>query len=127
VPLALSFFLGLVATTDTTIARWKRFVFYVINSLVIFSVATGANTIGQAATQTTMAISLSARAYAAETSAVGWCCADNRITQATREDCARRLGNFYRTVEEARNTCGSNQRRTGETRPERSFFRPWFR
>jgi uncharacterized membrane protein len=127
VPLVLSFFLGLVSTTDATIARWKRFVFYIINSLVIFSVATGANTIGQAATQTTVSMTLSSKAYAQENTTVGWCCAEGRVTQASREDCARRLGNFYSTSNEARNACSANPRPTRAPRPDNPFFRNWFR
>jgi hypothetical protein len=45
VALALSFAIGLVAFADrgTMLPRWQRCLFYVLNSLIIFSMAVGTN------------------------------------------------------------------------------------
>lgn len=45
--LALSFVLGLMTLTDRRVVLWQRAVFYFLNSLIIFSVATGTNAAGQ--------------------------------------------------------------------------------
>lgn len=54
VALALSFLVGLLVFTDTAARLLSRVVLYAINSLIIFSIAVGANTTG-AATRSTVA------------------------------------------------------------------------
>jgi phosphate/sulfate permease len=48
--IALSFALGLLVFGDRRTALWQRILLYVLNSLIIFSMAVGANTVGQAVT-----------------------------------------------------------------------------
>jgi hypothetical protein len=49
--LAVSFVIGLVVWSDTKVAWPKRLLLYVINSMVIFTVAMGINQAGVAATR----------------------------------------------------------------------------
>jgi len=49
--LAVSFFLGLLVWYDTKVAWNKRLLLYIVNSIVIFTVATGINQAGVAATR----------------------------------------------------------------------------
>lgn len=44
--LALSFLLGLLAFAATKVPLWQRAVYYVLNSLIIFSVSIGTNYVG---------------------------------------------------------------------------------
>lgn len=44
VGLALSFTLGLVLLVNVAMPIWQRFIYYVFNSLIVFSMAVGANT-----------------------------------------------------------------------------------
>ena len=48
--LGLGFALGLLVFGDRSIALWQRGLCYLLNSLIIFSMAVGANAAGQAAT-----------------------------------------------------------------------------
>ena len=49
VALALSFLLGTLVFSDKTATVWQRAILYVLNSLIIFSMAAGSNTAGRAA------------------------------------------------------------------------------
>jgi hypothetical protein len=51
VALVLSFLIGSLVFADTATRLLQRVVLYVINSLIIFSIAVGANTTGAAATK----------------------------------------------------------------------------
>jgi len=44
--LALSFLLGLLAFAATKVPLWQRAVYYLLNSLIIFSVSIGTNYVG---------------------------------------------------------------------------------
>lgn len=48
--LALSFGLGLLVFSDRRSALWQRALLYILNSLIIFSMAVGANAVGQVIT-----------------------------------------------------------------------------
>lgn len=48
--LSLSFALGSLVFGDRTVAPWQRALLYLLNSLIIFSMAIGANAVGQATT-----------------------------------------------------------------------------
>jgi hypothetical protein len=48
--LALSFLLGLVILAERALPAWQRLIFYVVNSLIIFSVSLGTNQLGMAVT-----------------------------------------------------------------------------
>jgi hypothetical protein len=49
--LTVSFLLGMVVFSDKSIPVLQRLVFYLVNSMIIFSVAVGLNTAGAAATR----------------------------------------------------------------------------
>ena len=49
--LAVSFLLGLLVFSDKTVPLLQRIVLYLVNSMIIFTVAVGLNTAGTAATQ----------------------------------------------------------------------------
>jgi hypothetical protein len=51
IALVLSFLVGSLVFADATTRLFQRLILYVINSLVIFSIAVGANTAGAAATK----------------------------------------------------------------------------
>ncbi|HKS21843.1 MAG TPA: hypothetical protein VJZ76_03510 [Thermoanaerobaculia bacterium] len=51
IALVLSFLIGSLVFSDTATRLLQRVVLYVINSLIIFSIAVGANTAGAAATK----------------------------------------------------------------------------
>jgi hypothetical protein len=46
--ITLSFALGLVILAEKGLPAWQRLLFYVVNSLIIFSVSIGANKLGAA-------------------------------------------------------------------------------
>jgi hypothetical protein len=48
IALALSFAVGLIAFADRNADWWQRPVFYLLNSLLIFAIAVGSNTVGTA-------------------------------------------------------------------------------
>ena len=50
IALVLSFVLGMLVFSDRTSVFWLRGLLYVLNSLIIFSMATGTNAAGRAAT-----------------------------------------------------------------------------
>ncbi|HSL84329.1 MAG TPA: hypothetical protein VLF66_16265 [Thermoanaerobaculia bacterium] len=52
VALALSFLLGALVLGDKSTAGWQKPIFYLLNSLIIFAMATGANTGAVAAVET---------------------------------------------------------------------------
>ena len=56
--LALSFAFGALVFAATRIAVWQRAVYYVLNSLIIFSAAAGGNYIGYQVSETTRSASL---------------------------------------------------------------------
>lgn len=49
--LLVSFLFGLIVFSDKTVPLLQRLVFYVVNSMIIFTVAVGLNTAGAAATR----------------------------------------------------------------------------
>ena len=57
--LALSFAFGALVFAATRIAVWQRAVYYVLNSLIIFSAAAGGNYIGYQVSETSRSVSLS--------------------------------------------------------------------
>ncbi len=57
--LALSFAFGALVFTATRMPVWQRGVYYVLNSLIIFSAAAGGNYIGYQVSETTQSASLS--------------------------------------------------------------------
>jgi hypothetical protein len=48
--IALAFVMGTIVFADKTAPAWQRAVLYLLNSLLIFSIAVGSNTVGKSVT-----------------------------------------------------------------------------
>jgi hypothetical protein len=133
--LLISFLFGLmVMAAAAAVPFWQRSVYYILNSLIIFTVAVGSNTLGVAATKggTSSSAGLSA-AYAQprtedRDSQRGWCCLNERVNQSSWQECNKWGGQFFSTKEEAEELCFSTARPSPppEPRGSKGFFRPWF-
>jgi hypothetical protein len=126
--LGLSFLFGLLVWMSQEVSHIKRAVLYVLNSLVIFVVAMGSNSMGTGVSATTKAASLGdmlmSSAYAAPEP--GWCCAGDRLTRSTRDECSKSGGRFATQEAPAKAAC---ERPTPAKEPPKDnrFFRPWVR
>jgi hypothetical protein len=139
VGLGLSFLFGLLVWANQDVSRLKRCVLYVLNSLVIFVVAVGSNTMGGAvsgpAVASAAAASLSdvlmSSAVAQTQPEVGWCCIDNKLGPATQAECSKASGRFTLKEDAARASCGQpqagqqQQQQQQQQQPSNKFFRPW--
>ena len=131
VGLGLSFLFGLLVWVNQDVSRLKRFVLYVLNSLVIFVVAVGSNTMGGAASgpaAASLASSLSdvlmSSAFAQPQPEVGWCCVDNKLARATKDACGKSSGRFALQEDAAKASCGPPQANQ-QNQQSNKFFRPW--
>jgi len=132
--LALSFVFGLLvwASQDTKVV--ERCVYYVLNSLIVFVVAVGSNTVGRAATATpssplehTGAISGFFVSNAlAQTTEKSWCCIGDKINPATREECNKWDGKLFPTEDAAKRAC-TPAKAANEPAKDSGFFRAWVR
>ena len=141
VALGLSFLFGLLVWASQEPVL-KRCVYYVLNSLVIFVVAMGSNTVGlsaMAAQQPAISAAPAERTGAsiidrlipsavAQTAApaasdAGWCCADRQVNAASRGQCGERKGRFFPTEPQARRACEA----AAPNAQDNGFFKPWVR
>ena len=119
VALGISFMFGLLVLSAKATPIWQKLVYYVLNSLVIFTVATGSNSLGQAAVSRSSdgdSASISLRlkslacfgtqvANAQPASSEEWCCLNNRVNPFPRADCLKWGGVPHETKERAQEAC----------------------
>jgi len=126
--LGLSFLFGLLVWMSQEVSQIKRAVLYVLNSLVIFVVAMGSNSMGGGVSAGSKAASLSdllmSSAYAAPE--VGWCCAGGRVSRGTRDECSKSGGRFATEETSAKAAC-ERTAAPKEGPKDNKFFRPWIR
>lgn len=135
--LIISFVIGLVVFGSTIKPFWRKFVYYGLNSLIIFAVAMGTNTTGLAVMQDetkqqqTTAVRESvdkpalpkiATMRAKSTSASGWCCLNNKVNTSSKAECDKWGGKYFKSRAEAQAACKPQDNR--ETQPTR-FFKKW--
>jgi hypothetical protein len=133
--LGLSFLFGLLVWMSQEVSQLKRVVLYVLNSLVIFVVAVGSNSVGAGAASAAPEprpvswsdiLMSSAHAQTASASQVGWCCAGDKLQRLTREACGQARGKFATEESTARAAC---VRPTAAKEPpkDKPFFRGWIK
>lgn len=128
--LGLSFLFGLLVWVNEDVSRLKKAVFYVLNSLVIFVVAVGSNTVGLASAKAEprgTAIAAAGGMFISSAVAqptVGWCCAGTNVTNVSSQECSRRSGQFFSTEAAAKQSC-ERARQAQEADEKKKFFRPW--
>lgn len=127
VAIIASFVLGLLVWVSDVKPYWKRFVYYVANSFIIFNVAVGANTLGQASGNSTFIALTTVIPTAYAQSADGWCCLNNRVNPSTQEECNKWGGRYFSTQEEAKRTCQAEEStEEQEKQKDTKFFKTWF-
>ena len=140
VGLLISLLFGLLAITATAIPSWQKLIYYVLNSLIIFTVAVGSNTLGRATTDSSSghtalerdiaplaALSIPA-AHAqplSQPAPVGWCCLNKKVNPSPQEECDRWGGQFFSTQEKAEQACRAAEANKREK--AQGFFQPWFK
>jgi hypothetical protein len=136
IALALSFVFGLCVFSAKSGRRGVKALFWVVNSLVIFTVAAGSNSLGVAASsaKVSAAAPATARAWieglvpsAHAQSATKWCCLEGSVLQATAEVCARKHGKTTDTKAQALQACQAAPAAPAPAKqpPHSQFFRPW--
>jgi hypothetical protein len=135
--LGLSFLFGLLVWVNQDVSRLKRLVFYVLNSLVIFVVAMGSNTVGGAVSGKAVAAAaagltdvLVPSAFAQSKAAppqTGWCCVDRRLSRSGPAECQKAAGRFTLQEDAARAACtAAAPVAPAKAPPENNkFFRSW--
>ena len=128
IALGLSFLFGLcVFVSSKKSARIVRLLFWVINSLVIFTVAAGSNALGTVATVAApqrvvvrVAEMLVATAHAQE---MKWCCVSGSVSLVSVRACEQNKGRVAQSLAQAKQICTP----PAEAKPEarQPFFRPW--
>ena len=138
VGLGLSFLFGLLVWASKDTPLLARLVYYVLNSLVIFVVAVGSNTVGGAAASSARQLAsfggegpriegfLISSAVAQPVSDKGWCCVGDEVTALSREVCGKRVGKFFSKEDLARRACATGKS-AKEAEKGSGFFRPWVR
>jgi hypothetical protein len=143
VALALACLFGLLAVAAEPAAAWLRVVYFVLNSLVIFTVAVGSNTLGQVQVTSRAApaggsireaterlaghvVSPPAHAQTTPESSLTWCCLNGRVNQAPRDECERWGGRLFPRKDEAQLACRAKPDQPPRTGDQDRFFRPWF-
>jgi len=138
VALGTSFLFGLLVLTAEAMPVWRKLAFYVVNSLIIFTVAVGSNTLGGTAYAASpeekkipaalghlrVTDSIAIPAAHAQPAEGGWCCLNNKVNQASAQECGKWGGQFFPNEDEARRACQANS--TPSQKKEERFFRPWF-
>ena len=138
IALVLSFVFGLcVFVSAKPGKRAFKLLFWVVNSLVIFTVAAGSNSLGTAAT--------SAQAQAATRSAargviegllpsahaqtgLKWCCLDGSAKQLDAAQCTQKNGKAADTQAHAEQACDAARAESpAQQKPKRAFFQSWLR
>ena len=127
VALIASFVLGLLVMASDVKPYWKRSLYYVVNSFIIFNVAVGSNTLGQAVGVPAPSPSALIPTALAQPP-IGWCCLNNMVNSSHLEECNKWGGRFFSTQEQAQQACRAEESMKKEsTPPETRFFRPWFK
>jgi hypothetical protein len=134
IALVLSFLFGLCVfvSAKSNIRRGVKALFWIINSLVIFTVAAGSNSIGTAAslaqasgTPRPVAGVIEMLVPTAHAQSAGWCCLDGDIKPLGAAQCTEQKGKAAETKDKAQQVCEAE--RAAEKRRERGFFQPWLR
>jgi hypothetical protein len=138
--LLISLLFGLLAVTATAMPSWQRLVYYLLNSLIIFTVAVGSNTLGRnasdaasghAALERIVAPLAATRLSAAHAQSpttpapVGWCCLNKKVNTAPQEECDRWGGKFFSTQDKAQQACQAAE--ADKREKAQGFFRQWFK
>jgi hypothetical protein len=130
IALVLSFLFGLCVfvSAKSNIRRGVKALFWVINSLVIFTVAAGSNSIGTAASLANAASAprsvVELLVPSAHAQTVGWCCIDGSVKPLGAAQCAEQKGKAAETKDTAQQVCEAEH---AQKRRERGFFQPWLR
>ena len=132
IALTLSFLFGLcVFVSSRKAARAVKLLFWVINSLVIFTVAAGSNALGMAAPPVppkqlaSRAIDmLVATAHAQE---MKWCCVSGSVVLVSEQACAQNKGQVAESRAQAKQICTPPVSAKPQDKPadKPPFFRPW--
>lgn len=152
IALSLSFLFGLLVLTAEALPVWRKLAYYIINSLIIFTVAVGSNTLGGTASASPrikntdqsfhqqhffidLATPRSAHAQPPEN---GWCCLNDRVNQSSFQECNKWGGQFFPSEKDALRACQTKvpkaelkvePKATPKAVPDvpkERFFRPWF-
>jgi hypothetical protein len=132
IALVLSFLFGLCVfvSAKSNIRRGVKALFWVINSLVIFTVAAGSNSIGTAAsmaqangTPRGVASVIEQLVPTAHAQSAGWCCIDGTVRELGAAQCVEHKGKAAETKDKAQQVCAGQ----AEKKRERGFFQPWLR
>jgi hypothetical protein len=138
IALALSFVFGLcVFSAKSNTGRTAvKALFWVVNSLVIFTVAAGSNAIGMSA-QTARAPGIGdaaalverllPTAHAQTRPELPWCCIDGVVLHTDAAACQRRNGQVASSKEGAQQVCEAARAAAAKERERRAFFQPWLR
>ena len=140
VALLCSFLIGLLVATVKTVPSWKKYVYYVFNSLVIFTMAVGSNTLGQVAgtdgaTPATLSyleelapgVALGVTQAHADASSEGWCILNKKVATASQRECKKWDGRFFANRQKAEQAFeAENSKKSTKTPMEQRFFKPWF-
>lgn len=155
--LGLSFLFGLLVFVGDEISWLKRGVYYVLNSLVIFVVAIGSNTVGQGATaappaprsaaapedigpgvwltgwipsaqaQVARQPATAASASGSPATGAGWCCLGGTVKPQASAACGQAQGRWFAEPEAARAACVARGAPVQSAATSSGFFRPWTR
>jgi hypothetical protein len=140
VALLCSFLIGLLVATAKTVPSWKKYVYYVFNSLVIFTMAVGSNTLGQVAgtvdepsatisylEKLAPEVTMGVAAAHADPPADGWCLLNKKVAGASRQECEKWGGRFFANHQEADQAFQAEESEKLKGAPlNRTFFKPWF-
>jgi hypothetical protein len=132
IALTLSFLFGLcVFVSSKKSARVVKLLFWVINSLVIFTVAAGSNALGMVATTaqpnqlaSRVVEMLVATAHAQE---MKWCCVSGSVVLVSERACEHNKGQVAQSRAQAHQMCTPPAAAKQEDKPadKPPFFRPW--
>jgi hypothetical protein len=115
---------------------WRKGIYFVLNSLVIFSVASGVNGLGNSggAAQVSLAdkahyalrrVTAMPEALAQEPEKPGWCCLNGQLQPAAQSACLGSGGRFFADKQAADNACRPSQPAAPPRDGPKKFFRPW--
>jgi hypothetical protein len=148
--LIISFLFGTLVMAKGSLSGWERAVYYVLNSVIIFAVAVGTNTIpsghqgmndfsrdnrmafyGDQLFALLSPIGIST-AHAQLPQSTGWCCSNQGVISSSSAECQRQRGRFFSSQPEARQACQqkeqseSTRRDSDPNKKVDRFFKPWF-
>lgn len=133
IALVLSFVFGTCVFLSAKAGRRAfKLLFWVINSLVIFTVAAGSNAIGTGVSQGhpelrgTAQATIEALLPSAQAQTPAWCCLEGSVRPLDAAQCVRQHGTAAETQSRAQQACSAARADTAAPRPQRrSFFKPW--